>query len=37
MMRSQPLNTRIIKFVRNIPPIEGCGQAYIDKIYLPKS
>ncbi len=21
----------------NIPPIEGCGQVYIDRIYLPKS
>jgi len=21
----------------NIPPIERCGQVYIDRIYLPKS
>ena len=37
VMRGQSLNIKIIKLGGNIPLMEGCGQAYIDRIYLPKS
>jgi hypothetical protein len=37
VMCTQTLNTKIIESGGNIPPIEGRGQAYVDRIYLPKS